>query len=234
VYRLRKANHLKRWDAKLLAYLRELLPSVPPDTVAGLPGERSLSLDWAPKYVWCAFARGTIMKRLFFPRILLGLWGLLFLSIATAHAQFLIEFTDGRRMQVPSYKEEGEKVRVYTPSGSFAFRKSDIKRVVTLGERAVTTETEGKPITEPCQQVVVRKRPEPLPLVAEAVVEKTVAEPQPDGNRTSTDQLWDSLRQVHIWSIMDFVKSWLYQVRYLIGLLAFGKLLKLFLIGSVR
>jgi hypothetical protein len=35
------------------------------------------------------------MKRRFLAHLLLGLWGLLFLSIATAHAQFLIEFADG-------------------------------------------------------------------------------------------------------------------------------------------
>jgi hypothetical protein len=174
------------------------------------------------------------MKRLFLSRILLGLWGLLFLSIATAHAQFLIEFTDGRRMKVPSYKEEGEKVKVYTLSGSFAFRKSDIKRVVTLGEPAAVAKTEGKRLKEPRQQIAARERPEPLPVVAQSAVEKKVAEPQPDKDLTPADQLRDSLLQVPMWSFMGFVKSWLYQVRYLICLLAFGKVLKLFLIGSVR
>ncbi len=174
------------------------------------------------------------MKRRFLAHLLLGLWGLLFLSIATAHAQFLIEFADGRRMKVPSYKEEGEQVTVYTPSGSFAFQKSDIKRVVALGEPAGMAKAEGKRVKEPRQQAAVQKRPEPLPLVAKPVVEKKVAASQPDENRTPADQLWGSLKQVQMWSIMDFAKSWLYQVRYLIGLLAFGKVLKLLLIGSVR
>ena len=149
-------------------------------------------------------------------------------------------------MKVPSYKEVGEKVQVYTPSGSFAFRKSDIKRIVPLGEPAVVAKAQGKQtkkrvvpsgepavvakgkqIKEPRQQVAARKRPEPL-------VEKKVAESQPDEDRSPADQLRDSLRQIQIWSIMDFVQSSLYQVRYLIGLLAFGKVLKLFLIGSVH
>ena len=71
-------------------------------------------------------------KRLFVSRVLLGLWGILFLSLATAHAEFLIEFADGRRMIVRSYKKEGSTVTVYMPSGSVAFRKSDVKQIVAL------------------------------------------------------------------------------------------------------
>ena len=74
------------------------------------------------------------MKRRFLAHLLLGLSGLLFLSTATAYAQFLIEFTDGQRIKVASYKEEGEQVTVYTPSGSFAFRKGDVKQIVALGK----------------------------------------------------------------------------------------------------
>lgn len=173
------------------------------------------------------------MKKRFLSHLFLGLCGVYFLLLTAADAQYLIEFTDGRQMTVPSYKEEGEKVKVYTPSGSFAFRKDDIKRIETLHEPEAK-KTGPESLDGPAR--VERPKPEPAPVVAPAEPLKT-EKPAPkgfEGDLTPTDQLWDALSHVPMENFFDFVTSSLYQLRYLIGLLALGKILKIFLIGSMR
>ena len=173
------------------------------------------------------------MKKRFLSHLLLGLCGVCLLLLTTADAQYLIEFTDGRRMTVPSYKDEGEKVKVYTPSGSFAFQKGDIKRIKTLRDPQAKR-PEAKALDMPAR--IAPKKPEPAPVVAQAELAKTqkLTPKASLSDLTPTDQLWDALSQVQMGNFFDFVKSSLYQIRYLIGLLAFGKILKIFLIGTVR
>lgn len=179
------------------------------------------------------------MKKRFLFRLLLGLWGFFFLSLATAaNAQYLIEFTDGRRMTVRSYKDEGEKVTVYTPSGSFAFRKGDIKHIETLGE-PIAKPTGTERLDMPAQ--VERPEPPPAPALAPATPaqakkgKKVEHEtPAPSDDPTPAEQLWASLREISMANVWDSVQSSLYQLRYLVGLLAFGKLLKVFLLASAK
>jgi len=179
------------------------------------------------------------MKRRFLAHLLLGLSGLLFLSVATAHAQFLIEFTDGRQMKVASYREEGEQVTVYTPSGSFAFRKGDVKQIVALGESpGVRSEQPSKAasaLTHYMAKRAVRGTGEED--AAKTAVEKkpTVHKPPSElGEATVIEKLGNALQGTTLWSIFQPISGWLFQLRYLVGLLAFGKLLKMLLLFSAH
>ncbi len=170
-------------------------------------------------------------KRLFLSRVLLGLWGILFLSLATAHAQFLIEFTDGRQMTVRSYKEEGEKVKVYTPSGSFAFRKGDVKQIVALSQSPRGPQEQPAKAGSELARYLTAVPGTREEGAANPAVEKTPSEPT---EATASEKLRDTLQGRNLRSMFQPVFDWLFQLRYLIGLLAFGKLFKMFLLGSAK
>lgn len=179
------------------------------------------------------------MPRLFFARLLLGLWGSLFFFIATADAQFLIEFTDGRRMKVASYREGGEQVTVYTPSGSFAFQKGDVKHIVALSKSPrVPHEQPPKAASVPARYPAKRAGLGTREAgAAKAAAEENPTVQKPPGalrGATVTEELRNALQGQTLWSRLQPLSDWLFQLRYLIGLLAFGKLLKMFFLFSAR
>ena len=69
------------------------------------------------------------MPRLQYLRVFSLLSVILLLTQESAHANFILEFTNGRKVTVSNYEEIGQNVKVYTPNGSFAFRKEDIVHI---------------------------------------------------------------------------------------------------------
>src|SRR5229473_5604189 len=77
-------------------------------------------------------AWGKTMSRYCSSQLVLALSALLFLLPVAAQAQFIIEFTDGNRITVSNYKEEGQKIKIHTLEGWFAFRKEDVTQIIDL------------------------------------------------------------------------------------------------------
>lgn len=76
-----------------------------------------------------------------------------------AEADFIIEFTDGRRVTVGRYFEEGTMIKIYTLQGSIGFSKAEVKRILSVGangegvpletislHRSVETESSASPL----------------------------------------------------------------------------------------
>jgi len=150
---------------------------------------------------------------------------LLLLERASAHAKFILEFTDGRKMTVSNYKEIGQSIKVYTPNGSFAFRKEDIVRVVDTDQ--------NQPQPKSIRDAEVAPRPMVVTPSALARQEETERMP-PNLPRVVNAQ--DSLPSLHIdWGVTaDLAMEGLYRGRFVIGLLIGLKALKVLLASSFR
>jgi hypothetical protein len=138
-----------------------------------------------------------------------------------AHAKFILEFTDGRKLTVSNYKEIGQSIRVYTPNGSFAFRKEDIARIVNA-ERAQPTPQPTPPerstIAAPLASVRQEEASPPVP----AAVTPRAAE----GEALPPFPGWDEA--------VDLAAEGLYRARFVIGLLVGLKALKMVFAASFR
>lgn len=176
------------------------------------------------------------MKKQFLSYALLSAVPSLFLSVAPVQAQYLIEFTDGRQMTVRSYTEKGPTVTVYMSSGSIAFRKDDVKQIVALGERARVSEDQPPKTAslldryQTDSSVVSTPEADSAPSAVEKkpVVQKTPKEP------TATKKLGNALQGTQLWNVLQPVSDRLFQLRYIVGLLVFGKFLKMFLLASAK
>jgi hypothetical protein len=145
---------------------------------------------------------------------------LLFLVLGRvpAYAKFTLEFTDGRKITVANYKEIGRSIRVYTSNGSFAFRKEDIVRIVPTEQEQLTprpTPPKQSPIDAPPVSVRQEKA---LPVVpSPRAAAQEVLLPPPG---------WDEA--------VDLAAEGLYRARFVIGLLAGLKVLKMVFAASFR
>jgi hypothetical protein len=60
-------------------------------------------------------------------------FGLLLLLLPiTVRADFILEFTDGRKVTVGRYVEEGQTIKIYNALGAISFRKADVKRITEI------------------------------------------------------------------------------------------------------
>ena len=137
---------------------------------------------------------------------------LLVLGRVPAHAAFILEFADGRKITVTNYQEIGPNIKVYTLNGSFAFRKEDIVRIVS---------TEQQPSTP-------LARPMPYASLPSAQHEESLqASPSTVTRRAATH---DALPPLPSWADMfDFAMAGVYRGRFFIGLFVGFKVLQFFL-----
>lgn len=142
---------------------------------------------------------------------------LLCCNYVPAHAKFILEFTDGRKITVPNYKEIGASIRVYTPNGSFAFRKEDIVRIVNV--RPEPPRPPAQPATHPPQ--VSSRQEETFASVPTAV--------------TTQHPLREALPPAPGWDeAVDLAAEGIYRARFVIGLLVGLKVLKMVFAASFR
>ena len=137
---------------------------------------------------------------------------LLVLGRVSAHAAFTLEFADGRKMTVANYQENGQYIKVYTLNGSFAFRKEDIVRIVSIEQQPSTSP--ARPMTD-------------APLPATRHEESSQAPPAAMTRRAALHQVPPPLPS---WADMsDFALEGVYRGRFVIGLLVGFKVLQFFL-----
>jgi hypothetical protein len=139
------------------------------------------------------------------------------LQCVPACAEFILEFTDGRKITVSNYKEIDQSIKVYTSNGSFAFRKEDIARIVNV-EQEQPTPPERSIIDAPLASI---RQEKVFPAVPSAVTPRVTMQetlPTPPG--------WDET--------VGFVVEGLYRARFFIALFAGLKLLQFFLPTSFR
>jgi hypothetical protein len=135
----------------------------------------------------------------------------------SADATSVLEFTDGRKITVSNYKEIGQSVRVYTPNGSFSFRKEDIARIINQDPpqpaRSVQTPAETPP---PVRQVKNENPPVSSPVTPRAAT-------------------YDELPPLPGWDyITDVMMEGLHRARFFVALLIGLKVLQFFLPASLR
>ncbi len=129
-----------------------------------------------------------------------------------AHAAFMLEFADGRKMTVANYQEVGPTIKVYTVNGSFAFRKKDIVRIVS------TEQQPSPPLARPMTGA-------PLPSARHE--ESLHASPSTVTRQTATH---DAPLSLPGWTdLVDFAMAGVYRGRFFIGLLVGVKVLQFFL-----
>ena len=177
-----------------------------------------------------------MMKKRFLSCALLTAVSSLFLTAATVQAQYQIEFTDGRLMTVRSYKEEGQTITVYMSSGSVAFQKADIKQIVGPGEQPRVQHAQPPKTASLLDRYQPENAAASMPEAdgAPSTVEKTSGPRRTAQEPTPTEKLQDALQQVELGDMLWSVADRLYQLRYIAGLLVFGKLLKMLLLASAK
>ena len=137
---------------------------------------------------------------------------LLALGRIPAHAAFMLEFADGRKITVANYQVIGPNIKVYTLNGSFAFRKEDIVRIVS---------TEQQPSTP-------LARPMPDASFPSARHEESLQ--APPSTVTWRAAPHDVLPPLPCWSdMLDFAMAGAYRGRFFIGLFVGFKVLQFFL-----
>lgn len=152
------------------------------------------------------------MFRLQFLRLFLVLGLFLLLTWDVAYARAVLEFTDGRKITVSNYEDIGQAIKVYTPNGSFAFRKKDIARIIDQ-ESSPPPKSAPVPI-------------DPLPPVRQPKEERPSASPLTTLSTASHDALpplpgWDD--------VADLVMEGLYRARFFVALFVGLKILQFFL-----
>ncbi|HEV8718256.1 MAG TPA: hypothetical protein VGX03_36245 [Candidatus Binatia bacterium] len=169
-------------------------------------------------------------------RFVLTLSALLFLLPVAAQAQFIIEFTDGNRITVSNYKDEGQKIKIHTLEGWFAFRKEDVANIIdlTTGKKVRRSDT---PPDSRSASPSETKEPVKSPPVD--------SEPAPERNKTLTaietrptlELLKEAVHSLGTLSWQDLferVKGGAFQLRYVVALLLGVKALKLFFSAGIR
>jgi len=137
---------------------------------------------------------------------------LLLIERVPAHAAFVLEFADGRKMTVANYQEVGPTVKVYTVNGSFAFRKKDIVRIVSTEQQP--SPALARPMTD-------------APLPAARSDESLHAPPSIVTRQTATH---DALPLLPSWAdLVDFAMVGVYRGRFFIGIFVGFKVLQFFL-----
>lgn len=169
-------------------------------------------------------------------RFVLTLSVLLFLLPVAAQAQFIIEFTDGNRITVSNYKDEGQKIKIHTLEGWFAFRKEDIANIIDLSTDTKVRKSAPPPDNRSASPPETREPAQP-PTVD--------SEPAPEGNKTVTaietrptlellKEAAHSLGSLSFQDLFERVRGGAFQLRYVVALLLGVKVLKLFFSAGIR
>lgn len=132
-----------------------------------------------------------------------------------AYARFILEFTDGRKITVSNYEDLGQSIRVYTPNGSFAFRKEDVARII---DQKPPTQFVQAPVETPPPS---RQLPETSPLVSPPVTPRAIVHDDPP-----LLPGWDFIAGVAL--------EGLYRARFFVALFIGLKVFQFFLPASFR
>lgn len=121
------------------------------------------------------------MSRKVFSAILLNSWVLLSLALTPTWGDYIIHFTDGGRVTVHRYVEEGQSIKIYTPQGTISFRKDTIARISEVdSSQSLSTPLETlSAVSGPTAQV---STPGPLDSQNTTDSDKT---PKPEGGHTT-------------------------------------------------
>ena len=169
-------------------------------------------------------------------RFALTLSALLFLLPVAARAQFIIEFTDGNRITVSNYKDEGQKIKIHTLEGWFAFRKEDVANIIDLTTGKKVRRLDSPPDTKPASPARIKEQEK---------VQTEELEPTPEKNKPLTaietrptlELLKEAARSLGTLSLQDLferMKGGAFQLRYVVALLLGVKVLKLFFSAGIR
>jgi hypothetical protein len=163
---------------------------------------------------------------------------LLFFLPAAAQAQFIIEFTDGNRITVSNYKEEGQKIKIHTSEGWFAFRQEDVAQIIDLTTGKKVRSLDSPPDTKlTSPPAKIPEKMEHQPAEPEKTPERSKAITEIE-TRPTLELLREAASYFgtppHIRDLFEQVKGGLFEVRYVIALLLGIKVLKIFLSASIR
>jgi hypothetical protein len=151
-----------------------------------------------------------------------------------ARAQFIIEFTDGNRITVSNYKDEGQRIRIHTLEGWFAFRKEDVANIIDLTTGKKVRRLASSPDLKSISPAQIQEKAQTAE--SEPIPEKNTALTEIE-TRSTTELLQEatnSLSSISFRELFDRVKSGLFKVRYLLALLLWIKVLKMFFSIGIR
>ncbi len=177
------------------------------------------------------------MRRYCSSQLILVFSVLLLLLPAAAQAQFIIEFTDGNRITVSNYKEEGQKIKIHTSEGWFAFRQEDVALIIDLSTGKKVRKLDSPPDTTLTSPAKIPERAEPQPAEPEKTLERSKALTEIE-TRPTLELLREAVSSLgttpHLKDLFEQVKGGLFEVRYVIALLLGVKVLKIFFSASIR
>ena len=169
-------------------------------------------------------------------RFLLILSALLFLLPVAAQAQFIIEFTDGNRITVSNYKDEGQKIRIHTTEGSFAFRKADVANIIDLTTGKKVRRLDSPPDTKSASPAQIKEQEQSQTAESEPAPERS--KPLTEIETRSTLELLkeavDALGTISLQDLFERVRGGAFQLRYVLALLLGVKVLKIFFSVGIR
>jgi len=181
-------------------------------------------------------AWGKTMSRYCSSQLVLALCALLFLLPVAAQAQFIIEFTDGNRITVSNYKEEGQKIKIHTLEGWFAFRKEDVARIIDLTTGKKVRSLDSPPDTKAASPAEMKEKAKPQTVESEPAPEKNKALTEIE-TRSTLELLKEAASYLGTTSLQDLferVKGGVFQLRYVLALLLGVKVLKIFFSAGIR
>ena len=162
---------------------------------------------------------------------------LLFLLPAATRAEFIIEFTDGNRITVSNYKEEGQKIKIHTVEGWFAFRQEDVAQIIDLTTGKKVRRLDSPPDTKSTSPTKTLEKAEHQPTEVEKTPEKSKALTEIE-TRPTLELLREAASYLgtplHLQDLFEQVKGGLFEARYVIALLLGFKVLKIFFSASIR
>jgi hypothetical protein len=150
--------------------------------------------------------------------------GILLLTEGVVHAKFLLKFTDGRKMTVTNYREEGKSVTVYTLNGSFSFQKKDIVQIVNLDPTQKSAETSSHLAGSATVPPIIEPAPIAKPQERKVAPSSLVVAAQESLPSFSSE----------VEDVFDFVKTGLYRARFFVALFVGLKVMQFFLPASLR
>jgi len=171
------------------------------------------------------------------PRLILAFSVLLSLLPVAVQAQFIIEFTDGNRITVSNYKEEGQKIKIRTSEGWFAFRREDVANIIDL-----TTDKKARNLPSPqdmpsTSSAEIKEKAKPQIVESAPAPERSKALTKIE-TRPTLELLREAASSVgtlpKFQDLFEQVKKGIFEIRYVIALLLGVKVLKIFFSASIR
>jgi len=171
------------------------------------------------------------------PRLILAFSVLLSLLPVAVQAQFIIEFTDGNCITVSNYKEEGQKIKIRTSEGWFAFRREDVANIIDL-----TTDKKARNLPSPqdmpsTSSAEIKEKAKPQIVESAPAPERSKALTKIE-TRPTLELLREAASSVgtlpKFQDLFEQVKRGIFEIRYVIALLLGVKVLKIFFSASIR